>query len=128
MKIKRKIFEVEASDWPVFCQRISEEQSGATVNVEVTKLDEVPGQSIISASFESMVYNATGACSNVITLRFRDGKEIVHEILDPIHIQLKPSEAIGDFNPLEIRAENGLTTITFHPAIHGQMLVGLRVA
>jgi len=46
----------------------------------------------------------------------------VHEILDPIRITLHPSRESGDFNPLQIAAENGITIITLHPAIHAQML------
>lgn len=126
--MNNKIYEVDASDWPVFCQRVSEQRSGATVQVEGVNPDGVEGRSIASATFLSMVFNGTGACNSIITLRLRNGQEMVHEILDPIYIRLNPSGRAGDFNPLEIKAESGVTTITFHPAVHAQILTGLRIA
>jgi len=68
------------------------------------------------------VFDKSDACNDVITLRLRSTREIVHEILDPIRITLHPSRESGDFNPLQIAAENGITIITLHPAIHAQML------
>ena len=78
------------------------------------------------ATFESMVFDKSDACNDVITLRLRGDREIVHEIVDPIQITLSPTGAHGDFNPLQIAAENGTCIITFHPAIHAQMLGDLK--
>jgi hypothetical protein len=128
METKRTKHEINSSDWPVFCQRVSEQRAGAIVKLELFELNGVKARQIESATFQSMVFDGADGCNNVITFRLRDGREIVHEILDPIQIRLNPSEASGDFNPLEIKAENGMTTVTFHPAIHEQMLVGLRTA
>ena len=118
--------EINSSDWPVFCQRVSEQRTGAIVKLELFELNGVKAREIAGATFQSMVFDAAGACNNVLTFRLTNGREIVHEILDPIQIRLTPSSATGDFNPLEIKAENGMTTITFHPAIHAQILTGLR--
>jgi hypothetical protein len=94
--------------------------------LEVTGRDGVKAGSGASAAFESMVFDKTDGCSDVIKLRLKGGKEIVHEIIEPIHIRLHPSSATGDFNPLLIEAESGLVSLTFHPAIRAQMLDGLR--
>ena len=96
--------------------------------MEVIKSDGAKDESFASTTFLSMVFDGTGACNNTITLRLKNGREIIHEILDPIHLRLNSSDAAGGFNFIEIQAESGITTITFHPAIHAQILEGLRVA
>jgi len=126
MQTKRMTHEINSSDWPVFCKRVSEQRAGAIVKLELFELNGVKARQIEGATFQSMVFDAAGACNNVITFRLTNGREIVHEILDPIQIRLNASEAGGDFNPLEIKAENGMTTVTFHPAIHAQILEGLK--
>ena len=123
-----KTHELDSSYWRVFCQRVSEQLSGSRVKVEGIKSDGVKGPTIANATFLSMVFDDTGACNNIITLRLMSGREIVHEILEPIYIRLNLSEGAGDFNPLEIKAESGITTITFHPAIRAQTLAGLGTA
>ena len=120
--------EINSSDWPVFCQRVSEQRAGAMVKLEVVESDGLKTQQIANATFESLVFDATGDCNNVITVRLRSEREIVHSILEPIQIRLSPADVAGNFNPLEIKAESGITTITFHPAIHAQILVGLKTA
>ena len=116
------IHEIKSSDWPAFCQRLSQQRAGAMVKLETIESNGIKTERVASAAFQSMVFDKTDACNDVITLRLRSNKEIVHEIVDPIQITLRPSGAHGDFNPLQIAAENGICIITFHPAIHAQML------
>src|SRR4051812_2210051 len=105
------IREIKSSDWPAFCQRLTLQRVGAMVKLETIESDGIKTERIASAAFESMVFDRTDACNDVITLCLRSNREIVHEILDPIRITLHPSEAPGDFNPLQIAAENGVTII-----------------
>jgi hypothetical protein len=116
------IYEIKSSDWPAFCQRLSQQRAGAMVKLETIESNGIKTERVASASFQSLVLDQTDACNDVITLRLRSTREIVHKILDPIHITLYPSGESGDFNPLQIAAENGITIITLHPAIHAQML------
>ena len=125
--MKHKILEVKSSDWSVFCKRISKEQAGATVKVEVVGSNGVSDELSANGTFESLAFDATGACNNLIALRLSDGRPIAHEIIDPVHIRLNQSEA-GDCNQLEVKAENGITSITFHPAIRAEWLAGLKTA
>jgi hypothetical protein len=120
------IREIDSPDWPAFCERITGQLAGAMATVEITGRDGVKAASGAGAAFESIVFEKTGGCSDVIKLRFKSAREIVHEIVEPIRIMLHPSKGSGDYNPLQIEAESGLVSLTFHPAIHAQMLEGLR--
>ena len=94
-----------------------------TIDPTGTRTEPVAG-----AVFESMVLDTSDACNDMITLRLKGDREIVHEIVEPVRITLQPSGANGDFNPLQIAAENGTYIITFHPAIHARMLEDLKTA
>lgn len=91
------------------------------VKLETIGPDGVKTERAASAVFQSMTFDKTDACNDVITLRLQSTSEIVHEVIDPIQITLHPSGG-GDFNPLQIVAENGITILTLHPAIHAEML------
>ncbi len=116
------IHEIKNVDWPAFCERLTQQRVGAMVKLETIESNGIKTERIASAAFQSMVFDKTDACNDVITLRLRSNQEIVHEIVDPLRITLHPSGAHADFNPLQIAAENGTFIITFHPAIHAQML------
>ncbi|MEO8426537.1 MAG: DUF5335 family protein [Verrucomicrobiota bacterium] len=118
------IHEIKSFDWPAFCQRVSQQRAGAIVNLEVIETNGSKTERVASATLQSMVFDKTAACNDVITLRLRNTREIVHEILDPIQITLQTSGESGDFNPVQIKAESGTTTITM--AIHAQMLEGFK--
>jgi len=118
------IREINSTDWAVFCERVTQQLVGAMATVEFTGRDgskDAPGA---SAAFESIVFAKTDGCSDLIKLRLNGGK--IHEIIEPIHIRLHPSNGSGDYNHLQIEAESGLVSLTLHPAIRGQMLEGLR--
>jgi hypothetical protein len=119
------IHEIKSSDWPAFCQRLTQQRAGAMVKLEIIESNGIKTEHAASAAFQSMVFDKTDACNDVITLRLKSTREIVHEILDPIQITLHPSGGSVDFNPLQIVAESGTTIITLHPAIHAQMLADL---
>jgi hypothetical protein len=116
------IHEIESADWPAFCRRLTQQRVGALVKLETVESNGIRTERVASATFQSMVFDKSGACNDVITLRLRKDRDIVHEILDPIRITLHPSGDSDGFNPLQIVAENGTTILTLHPAIHAQVL------
>jgi hypothetical protein len=120
------IREINSPDWPAFCQQLNGQQAGATVKLEVTGPDGIKTEMAANAAFQSITFDKGDSCSDVITLRLRAAREIVHEIIEPIKMLLHPSGANGDFNPLQIEAENGVVFVTFHPAIRAQMLEDLK--
>lgn len=116
------IHEIKSSDWPAFCRKVTEQQADAMVKLETIEPNGVKTEQFANATFQSLVFDQTDACNDVITLRLRNTREMVHEILDPVQITLHPSGGIVDFNRLQIKAENGISIITMHPAIHMQLL------
>jgi hypothetical protein len=117
--------ELRNKSWGDFCRRVSEQQQGGTLNIEV---EEPGGRKVETANgaiFNRMAFDTGGACSNVISIQAASEREINHEIIEPIHILLRESNNRGDYNPIEIQAENGKTLLTFHPAIHKELLEGL---
>jgi hypothetical protein len=117
--------EIRSASWNDFCQRISRQQQGGTLSIAVVEPDGRTLETVSDAIFESMILDTSGACNNVISVRAVNEREIVHEIIDPIFILLRESNGSGDYNPVEIEAENGKTLLTFRPAIHEDMLEGL---
>jgi hypothetical protein len=120
------IREINSSDWPAFCKNLSQQHSGATVKLEVIETDGVKSELAANAVFQSMSLNKADSCSDTITLRLRTAREVVREIIEPIKMLLHPSGKDGDFNQLQIEAESGVILISFHPAIHADMLKGLK--
>jgi hypothetical protein len=121
------IREINSKDWPEFCKRLTHELKGATVKLETTKPDGLKETLATEATFQGIAFEQVDGCSDAITLRVRAEREIVHQMLDPIHVQLRASAAgAGDFNMLQIGSESGVTIITLHPAVHAKMLDGLK--
>ena len=116
------IREINSADWPTFCQRLSRERAGAVLKLEIIEPGGAKSERA-NATFEKMAFEKNEGCNDVITLRLREGREIVHQIVEPIYIRLQPSSA-SDFNQIQIEAESGVTLLTLHPAIHPQMLEG----
>jgi hypothetical protein len=117
--------ELRSTSWSDFCQRVSRQQNGGTLNIEVVEPD---GRTVETASgviFDRMALDTSGGCSNVISVQGTNEREVNHQIIEPIHILLRESSDRGDYNPVEIQAENGKTLLTFHPAIHEELLKGL---
>lgn len=119
------IHEINSHNWPAFCRLVTNQRAGATVKLDVIGSDGLKTGVSANAILESMVFNATDGCSDNIILRVRDTRELIHEIIEPIVIRLSPSKGSVDFNSINIEAENGITILTIHPAIHPQMLEAL---
>ena len=120
------IREINSPDWPAFCRQLTKEHAGALVKLEVGGTDGTKSEIASNTAFESLVFEKTDACSDIIVLRLRNAREIVHQIIEPIHIKLQSSGA-ADFNQIQFEAESGVTFLTMtHPVIHPQMLADLK--
>ena len=118
---------INSQDWPAFCQRITEQCATALVRLEVTETSGIKNELAANARLQSMAFDGTDPCNDVILLRVRDTREISHEILDPIQIRLHSAGTPGDFNQIEIAAENGITLIHLSPSLREEMLAGLSI-
>jgi hypothetical protein len=119
------IHEIKSSDWQAFCQRVTEHRNGAAVELEIVEPGGRKTEHNANMILQSMAFSAKNACCDVIALSLRGPKELIHEILDPIQVLLRASKAAGDFNLIQIEAENGITNIKLNPAIRPDMLVGM---
>src|SRR4051812_11934707 len=118
--------EVDTTDWQNFCQRINEQREGAAVTIDVIERDGIQIEKGRDLTFKSMVFDHD-PCNDIIKVHALDATEVKHEIIEPIHIRLREVDENGTFNSIAIEAENGTTFLTFHPAIHAQMLAGLKL-
>jgi hypothetical protein len=119
--------ELKSASWKDFCRRVSQQQHGGTLDIDVVEPDGRTVQTANGAIFDRMALDTSGACSNVISIQATDERELNHQIIEPIYIRLRESSDQGDYNPVEIQAESGRTLLTFHPAIHEELLKGLDV-
>jgi hypothetical protein len=120
------IHEIDSHDWPLFCQRLTEQRSGATVKLEVIGSNGLKIEKVANATLHSMVFEATDACSDLIRIRLKNPGEIIHEIIEPILITLQSAGNGSELNLITIEAESGVTLITLHPAIQTQMFEGFK--
>ncbi len=97
------------------------------ISIELVEPDGLKTEITSDLILEGMDFDTQDSCNDVILVRMRDGREITYDIIDPIHIRLRESEGRNDFNPVQIEAENGTIFLTLHPAIHAQMLEGLKI-
>jgi hypothetical protein len=119
--------EIDTSDWLKFCQRLNHEQQGSVVSIEVLERDGIQSGKGRDLRFQSVAFDTRGDCNNIIRVHAGDGSEVKHEIIEPIHIRLREADEHGTFNPVTIEAESGITFLTFHPALHAQILDGLKL-
>ena len=119
--------EINSKDWREFCQRVDRQCQGAMISIELVEPDGLKTEITSDLTLEGMVFDTQDPCNDVILVRMRNGREITYDIIDPIHIMLRESEGRNDFNPVQIEAENGTVFLTLHPAIHAQMLEGLKI-
>lgn len=119
--------EINSNDWADFCKRVTRERKGALITVETIFPDGDKREQAANVTLEGMDFDTSNGCNDMIHLRVRDEREVAIEIIDPRHIILEESQAGGGFNPIQIDGENGTTFVTFRPAIHGDMLSGLKL-
>lgn len=118
------MMEVTTKNWKTLCERVKEQRRGATLTIAVIE----PGGREIEIGrdliFESMDFTKD-PCNDIISVRARNAREIVHNIIEPIHIRLREVTERTNYNSIAIEAENGTTFLTFQPTIHAEMLEGL---
>jgi Family of unknown function (DUF5335) len=119
--------EINSHDWADFCRRITRERQGALVSIETIHPDGQKRAQTGNATLQSMDLDTSGPCNDVLLLRVDNERESAFDIIDPVHIILQETHSGDDFNPVRIDGENGTTIVTFHPAIHRQMLAGLKL-
>ncbi|EEF58701.1 hypothetical protein Cflav_PD1797 [Pedosphaera parvula Ellin514] len=121
------MIEVSSKKWKEFCQRINDQLGGATVTIEIIQLDGRQIEVGRDLTFDRVEFIGGVGCNDTISVRAKGIREVKHEIIEPIHIRLRQVDDSGTFNSIAIEAENGTSFLTFHPAIHAQMLEGLNV-
>ena len=119
------IREINSTDWEALCQRLTKELAGASVTLETIEPDGGKSEIAANAALEEIVFEKTDACSDGILIRLNNTREIVHRIIEPIHVNLHSSGGT-DFNLLEIKAESGVILLHLHPTIHPQLLGDLK--
>lgn len=119
--------EINSNDWADFCKRVTRERQGTQVSVKTIFPDGDKREQVGNATLEGMDFDTSDPCNDTIHLRLRNEREVAIDIIEPRHIILEESKQGGDFNPVQIDGENGTTFVTFHPAIHSQMLAGMKL-
>jgi hypothetical protein len=118
--------EIRTQDWNKFCQRLNENERGATVDIHWIDRETKAETSIArAAAFEEISFGQRDGCSDQIVVRAGGEAGARHEIVEPIHILLRESSKNGDFNAMTVEAEQGSTIVTFTPAIHAEWLEGM---
>lgn len=119
------IREINSPDWEEFCHRLTKELAGATVSLEIIEPNGAKSEIAAGAMLDEIAFKKTDACSDVIVIRLGNTREIVHQIIEPIHVNLHSSGGT-DFNLLEIKAESGVSLIHLQPTIHPRLLGDLK--
>jgi hypothetical protein len=117
--------EIKSQDWNTFCQRLNEYERGAAVDILwIDRASNVERPVARRAEFEEISFGQRDGCSDQITIRAGGATETRHEIVEPINIRLRESGK-DNYNGVSIEAEEGITILTFQPAIHAGWLGGL---
>ena len=114
--------EINAKDWKVFCERLTEMERGQMVTIEAVALDGSRREIARAVSLDNVAFVPKDGCNDAIRIRASDGFD--HEIVEPIHIRLRQNPG-GGFNPVQIDAETGKTLLHFRPALNPTVLEGL---
>ncbi len=118
--------EIKSQDWNTFCQRLNEFERGASVDILwIDRASKAERPVARSAEFENISFGKRDGCNDQIIIRAGGETETRHEIVEPINIRLRESGNDGNYNGVAIEAEEGITILTFQPAIHAKWLGGL---
>ena len=119
------IREVRNRDWGTFCERLNQFEGGASVSIEWIARDGFRDEIARNAAFEAIQIGKRDACSDRISVRCRNQNEVKHDVVEPIHVNLKETEGGGAFDTVMIEAEEGTTVMRFQPVIRTSWLDGL---
>ncbi|MEO6033827.1 MAG: DUF5335 family protein [Verrucomicrobiota bacterium] len=106
--------EIRSEDWAGFCERFTESNRGSLLNVDLLARDGLTNEIARDFPLEKMTFDKTDACSDIITICLgRAGeRRINHSVIEPIRLLLTKSKEGRKI--LQIEAENGMTSVTFH--------------
>jgi len=117
--------EIKSRDWNTFCQRLNEFERGASVDILWIDRSSKAERSIArKAEFEEISFGNRDGCNDQITIRAGGETETRHEIVEPINIRLRESGK-EQYNGVTIESEEGITLMTFQPAIQAGWLGAL---
>ena len=118
--------EIRTQDWSAFCQRLSETERGAAVDIRwIDRATNVEKEIARAAEFEEIRFGQRDGCNDQITVRVGGESAAHHQILEPIHILLRATEDGRAFNGLAVEAEEGTTIMTFSPVIRKSIIEAL---
>jgi hypothetical protein len=119
--------EIQNKDWADFCQRLNQFENGGNVTIEVQTRNGASVEIARAVPLGEITFGKRNDCSDQISIHSRGEEKADHDIVEPIRILLKEAEGGQAFNPVLIEAEDGITTLTFHPVIRASWLEGLRL-
>jgi hypothetical protein len=111
--------EIESEALTEFCRRVTAIQAGGMIDIERVEPDGNREQIAEQATFQRVLLDQSGACSDRLTFEFGVGgqKTNAYIITEPIHVRLREAEN-GRYKCVEIVAEDGTTVLTFRPGIN----------
>ena len=118
--------EIDIESLMDFCRRVTTMQAGGMLDIERVEPDGNRERIADQATFQRVLLDQSGACSDRLTFEFGVGgqKTNAYIITEPIHIRLREAEN-GRYKCVEIQAEDGITVLTFRPGINPAALQGL---
>lgn len=119
------IREVRNSDWGIFCERLNQFEGGANVSIEWIARNGFRNEIARNVVFEEIQIGQRNECTDQISIRCRSQNEVKHDVVEPIHVNLKETEGSGAFDTVMIEAEEGTTVMRFQPVIRTAWLDGL---
>lgn len=119
--------EVQAQDWGPFCQRVTENARGGTVTIQKVQSNGARVELANQIAFDRMDFGKRDDCNDSIEIRGAGTESLKHEVVEPIRILLEETPNASTFHSVIIEAEDGITTLNFHPNIKSAWLGGLKV-
>src|SRR5687768_16652788 len=118
--------EIEIESLMDFCRRVTAMQAGGVIDIERTDSDGTRERIADQATFQRVLLDETGPCSDRMTFEFSVGgqKTNAYVITEPIHVRLRETEN-GRYKCVEIVAEDGTTVLKFRPGINPAALQGI---
>ncbi len=126
-----KTLEVSAKRWEQFCAAFQQLKGGTMISIE--HLQPNGSRSMVARDVALVrigLDTKNDACNTnlVIEAGLPGETPACHRVVEPIHLRLKNGDGSGRYHRLEITAENGVTTLIFHPGLNPDMLKGLEPA
>lgn len=117
--------EIRSTDWKEFCHRFERLHRGDLMTLIHIHTSGHKEEKIRNLPLQAMRFDPSGDCNNriCVTLAQEGTREIMHEILEPIHVKVR--EESGGSKGLQIDAENGTTILVFSSGRLDELLSGL---